>query len=404
VPNFDLIYKAIEDATSETDLKKKLDKLAKADPNFFIDEVKLYELTVVPFTAAGMWAFNKTMSKSSKEDYEKVEWLCNLGANPQEIIMGFAYGGNESQVSHYQNLYHVDPSAIAYAFILGHGREEGEQLAQEYLTTKGSRIAMAGALAFLGHEEELAKFYNQIKTEVDGNRLIQCICSNATAGGKQSLCEFYSKQYQGDKNEIKLGIVRANAFFGRHELVESAIQHGGKDLIEGAIKAYADAGFHEKVKALCKQYNVNPEVAAQGYMERGNKNSAKQFDLNRLLDGYLEERGNVRDKHQNPKEYKGLNFPFFQMFQKSFTEKKLAVAALKKAISGEQIPDNFDLTQHLSVLKDGNLGKALRQFVREGYADHFVKGKKVGTVTEFITNLDKKIKEEKKGHTGPLPF
>ncbi len=76
---------------------------------------------------------------------------------------------------------------------------------------------------------------------------------------------------------------------------------------------------------------------------------------------------------------------FFSVFQKSFTQKRDAVNVLKSALNG----DNVDLSEHLSTLRNGKLGKELRAFVKSGMSNALV-GKEVATVSDFVQALQDK--------------
>jgi hypothetical protein len=160
-----------------------------------------------------------------------------------------------------------------------------------------------------------------------------------------------------------------------------------------AIQGYTKAGLYDNVRRVYQKLKLNPELIAQAYMACGNEGRAKEYGLNALLDGYLKERSDVLDtKTGKPKQYKGLSIGFFQ---KSFNEKEAAVKALKIVINGGELPAGENLKDHLSTLRDGNLGKALRQYVREGMADYLVGGQKVRTVTQFVTELQNQIDNKK---------
>ncbi|HHF7374179.1 hypothetical protein [Legionella bozemanae] len=79
------------------------------------------------------------------------------------------------------------------------------------------------------------------------------------------------------------------------------------------------------------------------------------------------------------KEYK---YGFFAT-QKSNLAHKEAVTALKDALKENPV----DLLAHLSTLRKGELGGAIRAFVKQGLADKLLNGKTVHTVSDFITAL-----------------
>ena len=102
------------------------------------------------------------------------------------------------------------------------------------------------------------------------------------------------------------------------------------------------------------------------------------------LDIYIKKREGKKDSNGKTKEY--LSPSFFGDSGKSFTQKKEAVEALKKALKGEYV----DLTSHLETLRDGELGSILRRRAQLSSSNILV-GRRVTTVTEFITALQDKV-------------
>jgi hypothetical protein len=101
-----------------------------------------------------------------------------------------------------------------------------------------------------------------------------------------------------------------------------------------------------------------------------------------LLDSYLKEREAIKDASgTKTKEY--FYGSFFSAFQKSFTQKKEAVLALKSALNGDPV----DLKPHLSVLRNGRLGKELRAFIKKRRADALCADKEVQTIRAFVAAL-----------------
>jgi len=109
-------------------------------------------------------------------------------------------------------------------------------------------------------------------------------------------------------------------------------------------------------------------------------------ELRDILTTYLQERTDKRDtKTKITKEY--LHSTLFKVFQKSYTEKKGAVEALQDALDGKKT----DLNKHLATLRDGNLGKNLRAFIKAGKANQIVGGQEVNTVTDFVHALHSQV-------------
>ncbi|CDZ79056.1 ankyrin repeat protein [Legionella massiliensis] len=107
-------------------------------------------------------------------------------------------------------------------------------------------------------------------------------------------------------------------------------------------------------------------------------------ELDDIIEQYLDHRTNQVDDQGKTKEY--LRYYISGFFQKSFSQKKDAVNILQQALKGEKV----DLAAHLATLRNGNLGKQLRAFIRSGKADCLV-GCKVETVSSFVAILHAKV-------------
>ncbi|WED41964.1 hypothetical protein [Legionella cardiaca] len=127
--------------------------------------------------------------------------------------------------------------------------------------------------------------------------------------------------------------------------------------------------------------------STQQLQDSTQQDALKQIAILRLnvkLENYLHNRQSYYVKgNEYQKEIKQYFFPFFTCFQKSYEQKKTAVYALRHALNGE----STNLIEHLSTLENGNLGKMLRNIIKEGVADNIV-GTTVRTVREFVKNLD----------------
>ena len=66
---------------------------------------------------------------------------------------------------------------------------------------------------------------------------------------------------------------------------------------------------------------------------------------------------------------------------------KEALAALKEALNEKPV----NLLPHLSTLRSGKLGDAIRVFVKQGRADKLLEDKSVYTVTDFIMELHQQV-------------
>lgn len=133
------------------------------------------------------------------------------------------------------------------------------------------------------------------------------------------------------------------------------------------------------------QDETNEEVAKNNIIDYFKLRITPQGKMIKVLDNYLQQRQRVRDdKDQIINYYYGS---FFGIFQKSYDQKNAAVRALRDALKGKP----GDLLIHLSVLRNGELGKNLRAFIKAGYADNIVNGATPKTVTEFVTLLHNEI-------------
>lgn len=105
----------------------------------------------------------------------------------------------------------------------------------------------------------------------------------------------------------------------------------------------------------------------------------KDYNLNEVLDKYLDKRRSYRLFHQAPVDY--FCFNFFSLFKQtfSFTDKEEAVNALKRALTGEEV----NLIPYIPTLENGTLGDALKRFITSGKADSLIDERKT-TVSDFI--------------------
>lgn len=112
-------------------------------------------------------------------------------------------------------------------------------------------------------------------------------------------------------------------------------------------------------------------------------------DLIALLEWYLEGRRAVTETVQGKERTKEYFYPkFFPCFQKNFTQKEAAVKTLIAVLKADR--DAMDLDdEHLATLRDGNLGRLFRDFIKHRKADPIFQDAKVNTVREFLTELKK---------------
>ena len=167
-----------------------------------------------------------------------------------------------------------------------------------------------------------------------------------------------------------------------HERVEAYRNEHYAD-VDAIAQGYAIAENHKRVKAYRTEHRADVDAIADGYEFIGNivrEKKYRKYSINLLMDSYLKDRTEVTDSSGITKEY--FYGSFFSCFQKSFTQKRSAVSALKAALDG----DNVDLSEHLSTLRNGKLGEELRAFIKSGKGYALV-GKEVTTVSDFVQAL-----------------
>jgi hypothetical protein len=109
-----------------------------------------------------------------------------------------------------------------------------------------------------------------------------------------------------------------------------------------------------------------------------NQNVEAGRNATELLDNRLKTYWTARDKV-------ATQYYRWDLFEKGFSrdQKNEAVRALQSVLKGESV----DLTPHLATLRNGKLGKQLRNFVKEGFADEIV-GRKCTTIRDFVAALE----------------
>ena len=326
---FDEIYKIALESNNFEELKRKLKRL-------HIDAVAIKDGF---FVTAGAQLANK-----GKND--KVEWMRQLGADVRAIAQGYALAGHHERVEAYRTEHGADVKAIAQGY------------------------------AVAGHHERVEAY----RTEHGAN--VNDIALGYARAGHHERVEAYRTEHGADVKAIALGYALA----GHHERVETYRTEHGANVNDIAL-GYARAGHHERVEAYRTEHGADVRAIALGYALAGHHEKQKKYDINYLLDSYLKEKIAVTDSFGRTKEY--FHGSFFSAFQKSFTKKREAVNALKSALEG----NNIDLSEHLSILRNGNLGKELRAFVKSGMGNALV-GKEVITVSDFVQALQERVSNQ----------
>lgn len=355
---FDEVYRIAIESNSFEEIKKSLNK-------FPIDALAIKNGVIV--TAAGQLA--------REGQNNKVEWLRQLGANVNAIAQGYAVAGDHEKVEAYRKEYKETSNDIALGYAVAGHHERVEAYRTENCENVNA-IALGYALA--GDHVRVETYRNKHSANVNA------IARGYVLAGNHERVEAYRKEHGANVHAIALGYALA----GHHEQVEAYRKDYGAD-VHAIARGYALAGHHERAEAYRKEHGTDVHAIPLGDASAGHHEKQKKYDINDLLDSYLEERTAVVDSSGSTKEY--FYGSFFAVFQKSFTQKRDAVAALKSALSG----DNVDLSEHLSTLRNGHLGKELRAFVKSGMGNALV-GKEVNTVSDFVQALQDKNSNQKR--------
>jgi hypothetical protein len=403
-------YQAAIDATDEEDLKSKIEAL-RANPDYRLDQVKLDKTIGEYLTAAGRLAYE------DKNNAPKIEWLRKLGAGIHHIVKGYAMAGNTEAVDSYFKKFEHSPQELSeilepciYGYFFSKKDNLVDQLYQKYKddydTSLSSKIA--AYYASKGNESKAATYYSlyldKIKSDPKEQKYFLRQMSTAFAESGHNLhfkapFEILNKYEPENSSAIAAAYARAE----KTELLIDFLnqlkdkKHEKFDRICNEVFAdSADGGKHQQIQEVYKKYankDTNKAIAL-AYKATGDMASAKKFDLRLIINDYLDDRKKCKEPGEvQPKEYKYSWLPKF--FQKGYTEKERAVNALEKALNGEAV----DLESYLDTLRDGNLGKSLRTFIKNGRADYLnIKGEalapagqEIRTVTDFVRCLDAKV-------------
>jgi hypothetical protein len=361
----DLIYQAAIKAESQKKLQKELQKIKGlvGESKYFIDTRKRDKQTGRQFTAASRLAF---------ENNPKAIWLANLGANPLSLASSLVQGGHHERVKEFYDRQDLQLEHITFAYAANGNKEKAEEYYALYPKSdnpegmkKRARGTMIAGYASCGDDVEVEKGCAEDKTYI----------ADATQGyllGENfpKIVEYLNKAKQNfdlkDFSPLLNEIVRSLILLQEHKQIETLYQtFPGNDTLLMIATAYDD----------------NKDLK-----------QARKYNIGLLLDSYLTDRTQEMTKSNEIKEYRYELLP--HIFQKSYREKKDAVEALQKALRGEPI----NLLDHLPILRDGNLGRALRTFIQEGKADDITiknkplvesGGAPLRTVTDFVEALNK---------------
>jgi hypothetical protein len=345
---YDQIYEEAKKASNFEGLRNKLIKLYGNKEKIHVDERKIGQPYI---TAAAQLAFEK--------EYEKVEWLEQLGAYQGYIARAYAYSRNHKMVKKY--------GREAQHIVIGYAMAGADKLVCEYVRNDPDLIQMAAiGYAMAGRcIEDILKTLNIS----DKSMHAAMAYGYAINGDHQNIDALF---YSDASNERKIFL---NAGLG-----------------------YAESLNDKKVRDYLKNgWLTYGEINSSAYRDILNASSlnrsmARRYDIKYLLKEYSEKRSNIRDSNGDTKEY--FYSKFFADFQKSFTQKRDAVDALSSALDGR----NVDLMKHKSTLRNGQLGEKLRAFVKSGCANELIDGKEVNTISNFLIALQDKISKNTQNH------
>jgi hypothetical protein len=265
------------------------------------------------------------------------------GGKPFMGLLGYLKANHQTQIEPFLKRYEVSIDKLAYVYAI----VNNDAAVEEYRTAGANVDEIAEGYAIAGNHEKVNHYRTTYNASVDA-------------------------------------IARGYAFIGNHEKVQE-YRNKHKANINEIAHGYVSAANDAKVNE-CMKHNADLNLISQYYQGTRNLLKAKEYNINIILDNYLEFRG----AHKVKGETKPYYFKFFTRFQKSFKEKTNAVNALKEALLGNEV----NLTEHLSTLQDGKLGKELRKFVKTGKGSSLV-GIEVNTVKGFIQALSLKNKNSK---------
>lgn len=179
-----------------------------------------------------------------------------------------------------------------------------------------------------------------------------------------------------------LGIVNIQAVPGKHlQRVTNNQNIVMTDDIEDVCKLMSQAGF-TSIRAKTSETKQDIPCHFKRLIEEFSvlsparlKKITAIFKVNHILYDYIEKRIKLG-------KYKHL----MGLFQYDKNDKVAAVTALQNIINGDRTQIN-DLPKHLGALRNSELGKAIREFVRSGEAHHIVDISGEKTIRNFVAAL-----------------
>jgi hypothetical protein len=368
-----------------------------------MDEKVTNKETGKKFTAASMLAYEA----KSDSDIEKVKWLYELGAEASEIVKGYAMAGNSPAIAYYLQKESEFLSALHEKCVQGYIFANKHELVKDlYNKDPDLCINIANEYALANNPDKAFEYYSLLPDEklepgeesAKEMGLRDSFLLLAKSGFNFEENSGFKEIYHKNPEQFYSSIVNGYAMGGKIDSLVNYLDDlknnkkvgNFSELCKEAFFHLALCGHNNEIDKLYKNKEyVNKDTNAaivNGYLASTKyKSAAKGFDVDKILTDYLENR------KKDPRQYKYEWLPKF--FQKSLSDKETAVDLLKRALKGEAV----DLSAQLHVLQNGDLGRELRAFVKNGRADYLevngkplvgADGEKIRTVTDFVNALD----------------
>lgn len=354
-------------------------------------------------------------------DYDRVEWLLNMGVEPIYAAAGYArgnyiYGCNEIITKYYSGDYNstiksvrpihfskekrqdsIYDSSASYEMGYDESYTCADLVVQSYVAgghvapiriiTKNEAMVVVGLIDAEKYEDARALTAHR-ETKFFEQQYYKAMVAHAYAamGKDEEASEFLDFEEEtepeyklpADDKGAYLCLAEGYAKAGNHKKIQEMYQHK-KLSMDDVIDCYNLVGNTNRADYL-KTYKMGPETFGPHITKRiwrSGVDPVSNAPIEKILDTYLLQRKLYTDSKDETKKYKDMRF-----FGKSFEQKEKAVLALKAALKGEQV----DLMEHLPTLRNGDLGRVIRAYVKAGRA-----GEGVTTVREYIESLHNQV-------------
>lgn len=272
---FQEIYEMIRTAPSLEALKKTL-------VGIHIDAI---ENTVPFFTPAAKLAFEGHITA--------VEWLRQLGADVNDIAMGFAYARNHQMVDRYKKEFEANPRSIVMGYALAGEHQLVEKL-QEVHNIDMKVIARSYALA---------KNDTQVESYRKRGASIYEIAIGYAAVNCHDKVDLYRLTHGADVHDI----VMAYAAIGNDDKVAEYI-NTHKASVDRAAQGYAMAGNFAKVEYYRTIHRASVNNIAAGFAYVRNHSMVEKYRIEYKADECAIAEGFAASKTRIPAFYKTVLF------------------------------------------------------------------------------------------------